>query len=258
MGIKLFSDGVLVVGLSDLDTGSGTQSPGKSCGLKAGDIITHINGREVDTIEQVQQIIKQDGGQPLTLQASRGSRAMQLSVQPVKTAAGSYQLGVWLRDSMAGIGTMTFYDPDSGTFAALGHGINDADTAKLMPLESGSIMHASVSDVKKGAPGQPGELHGVFDLHNDMGALYANTEMGVFGTVEKDALPRDMKALPVAAHHEIREGHATIRRENPQHDAGGHRSPPSLRHRRDRAGDERLTHFAEWPNCGSSHTRSRK
>ena len=174
------------------------------------DIITHINGREVDTIEQVQQIIKQDGSQPLTLQASRGDRALQLSVQPVKTSTGGYQLGVWLRDSMAGIGTMTFYDPDSGVFAALGHGINDADTAKLMPLESGSIMHASVSDVKKGAPGQPGELHGVFDLQKDMGALYANTEMGVFGTMDKGLLSQETDALPVASHDEIHEGHATI------------------------------------------------
>ena len=164
VGIKLFSDGVLVVGLSPVETRSGTLSPGRSCGLKEGDVITHMDGSEVDTIEEVQDHLAQHPGEKMTLQVQRGEESLQLSAQAVKTTAGAYQLGVWLRDSMAGIGTMTFYDPDSGVFAALGHGINDVDTAKLMPLETGSIMGATVSDVKKGAAGEPGELHGDFDL----------------------------------------------------------------------------------------------
>ena len=160
VGIKLFSDGVLVVGLSSLDTPEGPASPGRTSGLKAGDVITHMDGSEVDTIEEVQDHLAQHPGEKMTLQVQRGEESLQLAAQAVKTTAGSYQLGVWLRDSMAGIGTMTFYDPDSGVFAALGHGINDVDTAKLMPLETGSIMGATVSDVKKGAAGEPGELHG--------------------------------------------------------------------------------------------------
>lgn len=122
VGIKLFSDGVLVVGLSAVETDSGPSSPGRTCGLKAGDIITHINGQEVNTIEEVQDILGDEQGDAMTLRATRNGKPVQLSVQAIQNIQGSYQLGVWLRDSMAGIGTMTFYDPDSGVFAALGHG----------------------------------------------------------------------------------------------------------------------------------------
>ena len=210
VGIKLFSDGVLVVGLSSLDTPEGPASPGKTSGLKAGDVITHMDGSEVDTIEEVQDHLAQHPGEKVTLQVQRGEESLQLAAQAVKTTAGAYQLGVWLRDSMAGIGTMTFYDPSSGVFAALGHGINDTDTAKLMPLETGSIMGAVVSDVKKGAAGAPGELHGDFDLTADLGTLYANTEQGIFGYLEDGALTQGLTPVEVAARDEIQTGTATI------------------------------------------------
>ena len=210
VGIKLFSDGVLVVGLSSLDTPEGPASPGRTSGLKAGDVITHMDGSEVDTIEEVQDHLAQHPGEKMTLQVQRGEESLQLAAQAVKTTAGSYQLGVWLRDSMAGIGTMTFYDPDSGVFAALGHGINDVDTAKLMPLETGSIMGATVSDVKKGAAGEPGELHGDFDLTADLGTLYANTEQGIFGRLEDAALAQDLQPVGVAGRDQVQTGRATI------------------------------------------------
>ena len=210
VGIKLFSDGVLVVGLSALDTPEGPASPGRTSGLKAGDVITHMDGSEVDTIEEVQDHLAQHPGEKMTLQVQRGEESLQLAAQAVKTTAGSYQLGVWLRDSMAGIGTMTFYDPDSGVFAALGHGINDVDTAKLMPLETGSIMGATVSDVKKGAAGEPGELHGDFDLTADLGTLYANTEQGIFGRLEDAALAQDLQPVEVAGRDQVQTGRATI------------------------------------------------
>ena len=210
VGIKLFSDGVLVVGMSELETGQGTMNPGRSCGLKAGDVITHVNGREVDTIEEVQEILMEEGGQPLTLRASRKGKVVQLSAKAVMNQGGQYQLGVWLRDSMAGIGTVTFYDPVSGQFGALGHGINDVDTAQLMPLESGNIMYASVSDVKKGVSGAPGELHGTFDVTCNLGTLYANTELGVYGKLtQKDAFDTG-KPIALACRDEVRTGPATI------------------------------------------------
>ena len=210
VGIKLFSDGVLVVGLSGVETACGQQSPGKECGLKAGDVITHINGNEVDTIEQVQAVLKQQGDSRLTIQAVRSDKALQLTVNAAENKDGVKQLGVWLRDSMAGIGTVTFYDPVSGMFAALGHGINDTDTATLMPLESGSIMPASVDQVKKGLPGQPGELRGQFELTKDLGALYANTEKGVFGSAKELVLPQGARPMETAKRSEVKTGRATI------------------------------------------------
>lgn len=210
VGIKLFSDGVLVVGLSAVETDSGPSSPGRTCGLKAGDIITHINGQEVNTIEEVQDILGDEQGDAMTLRATRNGKPVQLSVQAIQNIQGSYQLGVWLRDSMAGIGTMTFYDPDSGVFAALGHGINDVDTATLMPMESGSVMYASVTDVKKGESGAPGELHGSFDVNRDLGDLYANTNLGIYGVLRDGALSPRGEAVEVAAREEVHVGGATI------------------------------------------------
>ena len=211
VGIKLFSDGVLVVGLSPVETEEGACYPGRDSGLKAGDLITHINGEEVDTIEEIQQVIARQAGGALAIQAMRDERQLQLSAAPVANSQGVYQLGVWLRDSMAGIGTLTFYDPDSGIFAALGHGINDVDTAKLMPLESGGIMPATVADVKKGVSGQPGELHGDFDLTTDLGTLYANTSRGIFGRLSSEAIPQGAEPAAVAPRDEVKEGEAVIR-----------------------------------------------
>ena len=210
VGIKLFSDGVLVVGLSPVETESGSTCPGRDCGLKTGDVITHINGGEVDTIEEVQALVARSGDEPLTIQAVRGQRQLQLTAAAVENSQGVWQLGVWLRDSMAGIGTMTFYDPDSGVFGALGHGINDVDTSMLMPLESGSIMPASVSDVKKGMSGAPGELHGQFDLTRDLGTLYANTELGIFGQMSRELVDGAAEPVEVASKAQVAAGPATI------------------------------------------------
>ena len=210
VGIKLFSDGVLVVGLSPVETEGGASYPGRDCGLKTGDVITHINGGEVDTIEEVQALVAQSGDEPLTIQAVRGQRQLQLKAAAVENSQGVWQLGVWLRDSMAGIGTMTFYDPSSGVFGALGHGINDVDTSMLMPLESGSIMPASVMEVKRGASGAPGELHGQFDLTRDLGTLYANTNLGIFGQMPRETVGSAVEPVEVASRSQVETGPATI------------------------------------------------
>ncbi len=210
VGIKLFSDGVLVVKLSPVETASGQHHPGRDCGLKVGDIVTHINGEEVNTIEEVQAIVSQQKDTPLTMQVVRDNRQLQLTATAAQNTRGDYQLGVWLRDSMAGIGTMTFYDPNSGVFAALGHGINDVDTSMLMPFETGSIMPASVSEVKRGAVGQPGELHGQFDLTHDLGTLYANTNLGIFGQMPQENMSSGQKPIPIASRDQVQVGPATI------------------------------------------------
>ena len=211
VGIKLFSDGVMVVGLSEIAGESGASAPAKTCGLRQGDIITHINDTEVDTIEEVQAVLQDLEGDQMSIRAIRGEKEVQFTAQAIKCSSdGTYKLGAWIRDSMAGIGTMTFYDPSTGQFGALGHGINDVDTSLLMPLESGSIMYASVADVKKGVPGTPGELHGTFQLDRDLGELYANTSGGVFGVLSDTSLVNGMKAMPVALRSEVKTGEATI------------------------------------------------
>ena len=204
VGIKLFSDGVLVVGLAE------GACPARQMGLQAGDVITHINGTEVDTIEQTQTLLDTLAGQQLTLKVNRADKEITLTGAAGQPVGGGQVLGAWIRDSMAGIGTMTFYDPGTDRFGALGHGINDVDTARLMTLASGSIMPANVVDVKKGAKGKPGELHGQFDLEHDLGTLYANTGSGVFGTLADTDLVTNAKPVPVAKRSQVHTGKATI------------------------------------------------
>lgn len=211
VGIKLFSDGVLVVGLSEISTQQGTQAPAKDCGLQEGDIITHINNEEVDTIEEVRGILQEVGDSQMSIRCLRGEKQLQMTVQAVQCSTdGTYKLGAWIRDSMAGIGTMTFYDPDTGVFGALGHGISDVDTAQLMPLSSGSIMYAEVTDVKKGQSGNPGELHGAFQVSQDMGVLYANTQRGIFGHLTDQDMTQGIEPVELATRDQVQVGEATI------------------------------------------------
>lgn len=205
VGIKLFARGVLVVKLSDGGT------PAKSCGLQTGDVIVKCGGVSVTSTEQFQTLLQENGGDATDLQVRRDGESVTLSVSPQQNDQGQYAIGAWIRDSMAGIGTMTYYDPEIGAFGALGHGITDVDTAQLMPFSSGSILPSTVKAVKKGAAGQAGELRGDFDLTQDLGTLSANTAAGVFGTVEADGFAANLsQALPVAAASEVRTGPAVI------------------------------------------------
>ena len=210
VGIKLFSDGVVVVGTSEVATQEGMVNPAKACGLREGDVITHINSTEVDTIEEVSALLQQLEGQSMSIQAIRDDKQVQLTAQAALCASdGAYKLGAWIRDSMAGIGTVTFYCPDTGAFGALGHGISDVDTALLMPLEHGSILPASVSGVEQGKRGVPGQLKGTFDTQVTLGQLSANTDSGVFGTLAEGG-GWSGQEMEIAPRDEVKAGEATI------------------------------------------------
>ena len=208
-GIKLFSEGVMVVDLADKI--GDEASPAKNCGLKKGDMIEKVNGVSISSTEHLQEYLQQEKGENVELTVSRGGKTLSLNAAPAQNDDGVYCLGAWIRDSVAGIGTITFYDPETKRFGALGHGISDVDTALLMPLSDGSIMDSQVKTVRRGAEGSPGELKGEFDLKNDAGTLYANTDAGVFGTLsgENDDFTR-RAALPTAAAGEVHIGEAVI------------------------------------------------
>ena len=189
VGIKLFSKGVVVVKLSDGGT------PAKACGLRTGDVIVQCGGSTVTSSEQFQSLLQTCGG-TAELEVRRNGNSVTLSVEPERNDQGVYCIGAWIRDSMAGIGTMTYYDPATSTFGALGHGITDVDTAQLMPFSNGSILPSTVKAVKKGEAGSAGELRGDFDLTSDLGGLYANTSSGVFGTLEAAYAPAQAQAVP--------------------------------------------------------------
>ena len=191
VGVKLFSRGVVVVRTPE----SGT--PARACGLKTGDVIEACDGEAVTSTEQFQSLLQEKGTETLELSVSRSGSPLKLSVEPERNEAGVCCIGAWIRDSMAGIGTMTYYDPESGAFGALGHGITDGDTAALLPFGSGAVLSSTVKAVKKGEGGSPGELRGEFDLTADLGALYANTSCGIFGKIGPACPLIQGQALPV-------------------------------------------------------------
>ena len=201
VGIKLFSKGVVVVKLSDGGT------PARTCGLRTGDVIIQCGGSTVTSSEQFQSLLQTCGG-TAELEVRRNVNSVTLSVEPERNDQGVYCIGAWIRDSMAGIGTMTYYDPATATFGALGHGITDVDTAQLMPFSNGSILPSTVKAVKKGEAGSAGELRGDFDLTGDLGDLYANTASGVFGSLDGDYAPAQAQAVPTG---EPETGAAVIR-----------------------------------------------
>ena len=197
VGIKLFADGALVVAVEDSDV------------LQKGDLLLKLGGEAVSSIEEVQSLLRANGGAVMTMEVQRGERILSLADAPRQGADGVWRLGVWIRDSMAGVGTVTYYDPATNTYGALGHGITDVDTAQLMTLQKGSIMPTTVKAVKKGAAGEPGELKGDFSVQRDIGTMGINSSSGIFGTVTEEAFFLGTP-MTVAAPHEVRCGEATI------------------------------------------------
>lgn len=196
VGIKLYSRGLVVTGFEDA-------SAAKEAGLKKGDFILAVDGKTVHTVQNLRDSIDH---QEIVMTVMRKGKEQHLKVQPDKTEDGR-KIGVYIRDSMAGIGTVTYYDPQTGGFGALGHGVNDTDAEMLLPLEAGVVVSSSVADVKKGKCGEPGELKGIFDVNRILGAVEKNTELGIFGKLRD--LPKG-NSLPTAERHEIKPGAATI------------------------------------------------
>lgn len=208
-GIKLLTDGVIVVEVSSFETESGFRSPAGDCGIKPGDIIKSINGAAVASNSDVERIISSSRGTALTLEMIRDSKDFTATLYPCKCSAdGKYRAGLWVRDSSAGIGTMTFYDPDTNCFAGLGHPVCDVDTGELLPLSSGEVVKVAINGVKKGKPGVPGELMGGFISAFSMGSLTQNTECGLYG--ELDGFNATNQAIPLGVRQEIETGKAYI------------------------------------------------
>lgn len=207
VGIEMSTDGVLVSGIAKLETAVGEASPAEEAGILPGDIILRLGTAEVRTAQDFLTAAGAFTGEPVAVTLRRCGKTIQYTVTPALTTDGSMKLGLRLRDGVTGIGTVTFYDPETGLFAALGHPISDVDTGVMLPLGGGFITGASVTDVKKGQCGEPGELHGAFDTQQRLGTLIGNTRSGIFGYMT--AVP-DGQAVPTAGSEEIRTGAATI------------------------------------------------
>jgi stage IV sporulation protein B len=210
VGISIQSEGVMVVGVPEILADGKSVSPARDAGLSAGDIITQIGAQRVSSNEDLKSAIGKLDGSPVSVKVTRGTSVLQLKLTPHKTADGRCELGLWMRDGIAGIGTLTFYDPETGAFGALGHSVNDIETGVVIPLRDGSVMRSVVTDVIQGKAGMPGQLHGTFNIDSVLGKLTTNSPNGIFGKMALNDLMRGKKALPVADASEIRTGPAKI------------------------------------------------
>ena len=212
IGVKINNKGALVVGYSDISTHEGlSESPGKVAGIELGDIIEEVNGENIETCSDLISKVKTCRNDEMTVKILRGNSELTKKVPLIKED-NEYKIGLWVRDSTAGIGTLTFYDKDSKTFGALGHPITDGDTNVSFNIKSGTLLRSSILSIKKGERGNPGEIKGLFINENEsIGTIEKNTSSGIYGDGLTELInPNFNKAMTVAYRDEIKEGHAQI------------------------------------------------
>lgn len=216
-GLRIYTGSLTVVGFSDVDTSEGAKSPAADAGIRQGDMITKINGSQITSSEDFLRAVENSADE-IRLDVKRGEDELSFTFKPSRSERdGKYKTGLWLRDSTAGIGTVTFIVPDSGEFAGLGHGVCDADTGGLIQLSFGIVSGVEICGIRKSLPSEPGELRGYFT--NDFnGVIVKNTEHGVFGTLNN--FPGDERLIKLGTRSEISEGEAslicTINKEEPR------------------------------------------
>ena len=210
VGIQMSAEGVLVVRLDDVQTASGKACPARDAGVQQGDLIVAVNGTEIDANDDLQKQIALSAGQAVELTLQNGGDTRTVTVTPCADAEGEYRIGVLARDGMAGIGTLTYVDPETGEYGSLGHGICDSETGVLLPLGDGSLIRSSVTSVQRGKAGEPGSLQGEFAPDNTVGTVESNTESGIFGKLTDASVYDSLEAVPVATADEIEIGEAEI------------------------------------------------
>lgn len=208
-GIKMFTKGVLVVGLSKINSKDGYLNPAYNAGIRVGDVVLSINDHPVQTNEEVSDIITSNGSGELSIRFIRNGSEATLNVKPVKDVSdGKFKVGMWVRDSAAGIGTMTFYYPARNVLAGLGHGVCDVDTGEIIPISGGEIVDAQILGCVKGVVGMPGELRGSFSGNDNIGSIIENCETGIYSFA--DYTSSELDAVQVAMKQEVKAGEAFI------------------------------------------------
>ncbi len=208
-GIKLFTKGVVVIGLTDISTSSGAVCPAEKAGISKGDIILSVNGKEAESAEMFGELISKCGAKGAVLHCKRGETEFDATVSPVISSDDNkFKIGLWVRDSTAGIGTVTFIDKETGMFGGLGHGVCDVDTSLLMPLSSGTVVDVEITGVIKGEPNTPGELKGNF-MGENIGELDLNAETGIFGRIN-DSEEIKGRAVSIGTRDSVTEGKVCI------------------------------------------------
>ena len=213
IGLKLYTNGVLVIGTTEIKSiNNEIEKPYELANIKEGDIILELDNQEVDSSKTLQNIINSSKGKELEIKYTRHGEIYTAKIQPTQTSSDEYKLGLWVRDSASGVGTMAFYEPETKKFAALGHGISDSDTGELLDVQTGEIVNSKIVNITKGQKGFPGEIKGSISKQTSIGNVNKNTNFGIFGTVNGtiSTLEKYSAGIEIALREEIQEGEAAI------------------------------------------------
>lgn len=212
VGIYMETKGVLVIDSGEIMDREGIRRTPAEHIIQSGDYICEIDGKVLTGKRQLMQLVRENQGEPMELQVIRHQETIKLEMTPVETEDGSYKLGIWVRDNIQGIGTLTYVEPN-GTFGALGHGISDADTGERLEIFDGDLYRADILSIRKGTAGTPGELRGVINYReeNRIGTICGNSQYGIRGQMEPGKYAESMKKIPTGLKQEIQTGKAEIR-----------------------------------------------
>ena len=212
-GVKLYTNGVLVVGMSEIEgEDNKTYKPYENTGIEEGDTIVKINDNLVNSTDELIEKVNMSKGEKVEIEYIHEEETKECSITPVKTNEEEYKLGLWVRESAAGVGAVTLYEPATQSFGALGHGITDIDTGDLLNIASGEFVTAEILNIKKGEDGNPGKIQGTVEEQETIGEITKNTEFGIYGKIQDlSSLNIDTsKEMEVAMRDEIELGKATI------------------------------------------------
>ena len=212
VGIKLSTEGVLVVGFSNVETDDGSElSPAKVAGMQLGDVLLEVNNKKIESSKQLISLIKSANSSTINVEFMRNGCKFNKDINLIKEGE-NYKLGLWVRDSTAGIGTLTFYHEDTNTFGALGHPITDGDTNTTFTIKDGDLLSASILSVRKGEKGVPGELRGLFvNEKKSIGQIESNSSSGIFGKTYQPLVNSIFnQPMSVGFRNEVVEGPAKI------------------------------------------------
>lgn len=213
IGVKMYSKGALVVGFSEIEGADNKiYKPYNNSGIKEGDTIVEINGNSISNTNELVDQVNKANGDCLVVKYKSGEAVKETNITPVKNSMNEYKLGIWVRDAAAGVGTLTFVEPSTGNFAALGHGIVDIDTGGIFNISNGELVGSRMISIRKGEKNNPGEIRGIIDSADVIGNIRKNTNYGVFGTTYdmSNYINQNNKEYEVALRSEIKEGEAEV------------------------------------------------
>ena len=212
-GLKLYTNGVLVVGMSEIEGKDNKKyKPYENSQIQEGDTIIQINENIINSTQDLIDEVNNSKGENVNIKYIHEEETKECSIEPVQSYDNQYKLGLWVRDSAAGVGTVTFYEPETKSFGALGHGITDIDTQQLINIASGEFVTTRILDIEKGEEGIPGRIQGTVENQANIGTIYKNTKFGIYGVVDNiSSLNIDTsKEMELALRDEIQTGKATI------------------------------------------------